>query len=170
MKTLRMVLHLCAVILAVWGTPQAGWGQIPAGVGGPFHPNAEAEAAIARLKSPFCPGLMLEVCPSPAAGELRDSMQSLAAQGWSRDSLVAWMLNQYGDEYLAVPEAEGRGLLAWVVPPAVLVLGLAAVVVVLQRVRQSRPDEQAPGLTLSEEQEQLLGSALKELEAFDEPN
>lgn len=129
----------------------------------PLHP--EAEEAIGRLRSPWCPGFMLEVCPSPQAAAFRDTLRMMAQQGIRSDSLVEWTLARYGEEWRALPEARGTGLLAWLIPPIMLILGAGVVVVVLRRLRKSsegyRPGE-AP--ELSEEDEQRIQEALEELE------
>src|SRR5690606_10415651 len=92
------------------------------------RPNAvEAEAAIAQLRSPYCPGLMLEVCPSPDAAVLRDSIYARAAAGASSTELVDWMLDRYGEEWRGVPQRTGAGLWAWLVPPLALLAGIGAV-------------------------------------------
>ena len=53
----------------------------------PREPHPAADEAIARLKSPYCPGLMLEVCTSYTGTLLRDSMQVMAREGWTTDEL-----------------------------------------------------------------------------------
>lgn len=141
-------------------------GQQESAESGPIQPHPEAVKAIGRLKSPFCPGLMLEVCPSPQAAELRDTLQQMARSGVKADSLVAWMLARHGEEWSAVPETRGSDLVAWIMPPLVLLLGGALVVVVLRRMRSSGgSDERAgddPGL--SEEEERRLSEAMRQLE------
>jgi cytochrome c-type biogenesis protein CcmH/NrfF len=130
-----------------------------------WHP--EALEAIDRLKSPFCPGFMLEVCPSPQAAALRDSMETLARSGMPADSIVEWMLARHGEQYRALPPAHGRSLIAWIVPPLAVVLGIAAVVIVLRRLR--RPKEGPPSEDVSEEESARLEQALRELETEEEP-
>lgn len=134
----------------------------------PVQPHPEGDAAIGRLKSPFCPGLMLEVCPSPQAKLLRDSIQMMAQEGASADSLVGWMLANYGEEYRAVPQTRGGGLLAWVMPPLALLLGLGAVVLVLRHFRAQRMAVSPDAEPLSEEEEAKLKEALAELRAGEE--
>lgn len=135
-------------------------------VRGPVTPHPEAVEAIGRLRSPFCPGLMLEVCPSPQAAELRDSIQGLAESGVRSDSIVSWMLAEYGQEWRAVPPTEGRGLWAWVMPPLVLVLGIGGVFVALRALRGEGEGESdgEGGQELSEEEERRLADALREME------
>ncbi len=134
----------------------------------PVQPHPEGDAAIDRLKSPFCPGLMLEVCPSPQAKLLRDTLQIMAGEGASADSLVTWMLGTFGEEYRAVPQTRGSGLFAWVMPPFVLLGGLLLVVVALRHFRGRRGPEVASDKTLSEEDESVLAAALEELKAAEE--
>lgn len=136
---------------------------------GPTRVHPEAREAIDRLKSPFCPGLMLEVCPSPQAAEMRDSLNALAHRGMESDSLVSMVLDAYGEEWRAMPEARGRGLVAWVVPPLVLLVGLVGLVVGLRRFTRAAADDVEEGPDISEEERERLEEALHELEAEEEP-
>lgn len=133
---------------------------------GPVQPHPEAEKAIGRLKSPFCPGLMLEVCPSPQASELRDTLQEMARSGVKADSLVAWTLARHGEEWRAMPQTQGKDLVAWVVPPVMILLGGALVVVVLRRMRSTAAAGAGSGedRELSEEEERRLSEALSQME------
>lgn len=130
-----------------------------------LHP--EAREAISKLRSPFCPGLMLEVCPSLDAQLLRDSLDAQARDGTSADSLVERMVAAYGEEYRAFPKRTGTGLLAWAVPPAGLLAGLGLVVVALRRLRGSAQARAArEGLT--SEEEARLAAAMAEFDAMEE--
>lgn len=134
----------------------------------PVQPHPEGETAIDQLRSPYCPGLMLEVCPSPQAKLLRDSIQTMAWEGASSDSIVAWMLATHGEEYRAVPLTRGTGLWAWVMPPLALLGGLLIVALALKHFR-SRPEEApAPRTVLSQEEESELAAAMEELKASEE--
>jgi cytochrome c-type biogenesis protein CcmH len=158
---------LCPLLVA---TPAVASAQAqherPPANDGPHTPHPEALQAIDRIKSPFCPGFMLEVCPSPYAAALRDTLDIMAREGIESDSLVAWALGRYGDTLSALPPARGRSLIAWIVPPAAVLLGIGAVVVALRRLR--RPYEGPPPEQVSEEERQRLDAALRELEAEEE--
>ena len=134
----------------------------------PVQSNPEGDAAISRLKSPFCPGLMLEVCTHPDSKILRDTIQVMAQEGASADSLVEWMLGIYGEEYRAVPKAEGSGLFAWIIPPAALVGGLLLVVVALRTFRARRETAPQSPEPLSREEEDMLQNAMEELKSTEE--
>ncbi|MQA90012.1 MAG: hypothetical protein GEU90_07245 [Gemmatimonas sp.] len=131
------------------------------------RPNAEAaEAAIAQLRSPYCPGLMLEVCPSASAAALRDSIYNLAAEGQTTDDLVEWMLARHGEEWRGVPQRSGIGLLAWVMPPLGLLIGVGVLVGWI-RASRARADEvvEEPEEPISETDRDKLAAALREWEA-----
>lgn len=127
----------------------------------------EAERAISQLLSPYCPGFMLEVCPSPDAAALRDTLYERAAQGASSDELVGWMLAEYGEEWRGVPQRSGAGLLAWVIPPLALLLGVGVVVGWLRTHRPERTGSvelEVPS-PVSDADRERLAAALREWEA-----
>ena len=121
MNTTAAAAALMAVVL-----PSVLTAQIPPGEGQgeAYLPHPEANEAIGQLRSPYCPGLMLEVCPSPDAAILRDSIEMLAQEGWESQQLVEWMIANHGEEWRAIPKTRGTGILAWILPPAALMMGL----------------------------------------------
>ena len=139
--TVRTIL--LALVLA--GAPTAVTAQAANEVARPgegavsWHPAARA--AIDQLKSPYCPGLMLEVCPSAGGAALRDSLQQLALEGRSTEQIVDWVLANHGEEWRALPERSGMSLvLAWLVPPFGVLVGLGLVIVALRRMRAAQRD------------------------------
>ena len=134
----------------------------------PIQPHPEGESAINQIRSPFCPGLMLEVCPTTQAKLLRDSIQMMAHDGASADSIVQWMLANHGDEYRAVPQARGSGLWAWVMPPLALIAGLIAIILVLRHLRGRQEVGPLEVEEISEEDESVLAAALSELKSSEE--
>jgi cytochrome c-type biogenesis protein CcmH/NrfF len=170
LRVLAVLLGLAAASTLLDPAVGVGGQEAPPLLDEPVQPHPEGEAAIDRLRSPYCPGLMLEVCPSPQAKLLRDSIQALAWEGASSDSLVNWMLANHGEEYRAVPRTRGSGLFAWLIPPLALVAGLVIVVMTLQHLRGRRdtsaPEEEEEAL--SEEDEEALEEALDELKKSEE--
>ncbi len=163
------VLLLGALTIACRPDHASGQEELPSrdaeSVPEELHP--EASRAISRLRSPFCPGFMLEVCPTREAQALRDSIQIGAESGLGADSLVEWMIASHGEEYRALPKRTGAGLLAWVAPPVALLFGLGLVVVALRRLKG--PDTAtgaAAGLT--DEERDRLDAALAQLEEMEE--
>ena len=164
----RPALLLALVGAAGAPAPTAAQAQNerPPATKGPLEWHPEALKAIDELKSPYCPGFMLEVCPSPAAASLRDTIQTMAEEGLTSDSIVEQLIARYGEEWRALPKTRGEALLAWVVPPLALTLGVMGVVVVLKGMRRPRAGP-APA-EVSEEERSRLDAALRDLEAEEE--
>jgi cytochrome c-type biogenesis protein CcmH/NrfF len=131
------------------------------------HP--EAKSAIDRIKSPYCPGMMLEVCTSSGGAMLRDSAQSWAVQGLSSDSIVERVIAEYGEEYRAEPLSSGTGFWAWILPPGALVVGLGGVGIVLARRRRREPLSVVEADAVDPEDEARLRAAIREMEEEEEP-
>ena len=130
------------------------------------HP--EARTAIDGLKSPYCPGSMLEVCSSSGGAMLRDTIQAMAESGLAGDSIIEIILAEYGEQWRAEPKVSGTGMWAWLLPPVGLVGGLAAVGVVLARRRREEESvvrRHAP----TPEDEARIREALKVLDEEEEP-
>ncbi len=122
----------------------------------------EARRAIGKLRSPYCPGLMLEVCPSEPAVILRDSIRQMALDGHESDEIVEWMLANHGEEWRALPRWAGWGMWAWILPPAVLIIGAGVLIGVLRSLRGRRdPDEvDDDGTDVSDDENDRLTAAL----------
>lgn len=153
--------------LMLMATPVAA--QKPPASGETLQINPEAKAAIDRIRSPYCPGMMLEVCTSSGGAMLRDSIQRMAERGLSADSMVEIIIGEYGEEWRAEPRPEGAGLVAWLLPPVALVGGLGVVGLVLAHRRRTERDEEAPLPEVDPEDEERLKTALKELDEEEEP-
>jgi cytochrome c-type biogenesis protein CcmH/NrfF len=153
----RLLLAAAAVLLAA--APVFAQDRTPAS-------EAVALEAISQIRSPYCPGLMLEVCPSQQADLLRDSIRTMAAQGMPAQQIVERVLAAHGEQYRGLPKKSGAGMWAWVMPPLVLLLGLAAVAVGIVRLRRGRAGqpEEPEAEPLSDEEQARLEAALR---AFD---
>ena len=133
----------------------------------PREVHPAAREAISKIRSPYCPGFMLEVCTSREAQWLRDSIQAGAVAGLSADSLLEMVIAAHGEEYRAFPKSSGAGLLAWVIPPAALLVGLGLVLVALKKLRGPRGEGVVDG-DLTDQERDLLDAALAELEEMED--
>ena len=170
-STGRLLAALAVVVAVSWmpGAVQAqSQREMPRSEPGQYQRPEAAREAMEQLKSPYCPGLMLEVCPSGGGVALRDSLNTLAEQGWTSEQLVDWVLANHGEQWLALPRAEGRSLLAWIVPPAGVLLGVLLVVLALRRMRRGRVVIEPLEEDLSDEEEARLREAIRELDAEEE--
>jgi cytochrome c-type biogenesis protein CcmH len=159
-------------ILGVFAGTAAAQDTVPAEEAAPPLPTSihpEARRAISLIRSPYCPGLMLEVCPSPPAAVLRDSIDVLARTGLPADSIVERVIATYGEEWRAVPRREGTGWWAWLMPPAMLLIGLVMIAVVLARRRRRAPEPPA-GPSPDEQDAERLRRALADLDETEHPD
>lgn len=87
----------------------------------------EARLLSESLMSPFCPGLTLAACTSPGAGALREELARRLDAGESESSIVDDLIARFGSRVTGLPERQGSGALAWILPPAagLLILLLA---------------------------------------------
>lgn len=153
----------CETTIATVPAPQDAPQEVPSTM---VHPDARH--AISEIRSPYCPGLMLEVCPSPDAKVLRDSIETLARGGLSADSIVERVIAEYGEEWRAVPRRQGAGWWAWIMPAAALLLGAGLVALVLARRRRSEPAASGPRSVSADEQARL-DRAMEELDESELP-
>ena len=123
-----------------------------------------ARAIYADFMSPYCPGLLLADCRSPAAVELRREIHTQLQAGVPEQKVRAHLEAHFGEKLLAAPHARGLGLLAWVVPFLAVGLGLVGLLLWMQQQR-ARPASQSPPLDATDP---LLRVRLeRELSAFD---
>jgi len=78
----------------------------------------------------------LAVAQSPEAFQERDYIRGLINQGNTRREIENDLVQQYGPAVLAKPPARGFNLLVYIIPPVVVILGIATVAITLPRWRR----------------------------------
>ena len=78
----------------------------------------------------------LGVAQSPEAFQERDYIRQLIAQGMTRKQIEDDLVQQYGPAVLSRPPAHGVNLLVYIVPPLVLILGIATIAIFIPRWRR----------------------------------
>ncbi len=98
-----------ALMLLLWAQPARA--QAPT-------PSDDQVNVIARqLYCPVCENLPLDVCPTQACAQWRETIREKLAQGWSEDQIKQYFVEQYGDRVLATPPATGLNWLVYLLPP-----------------------------------------------------
>ncbi len=75
-----------------------------------------------QLFCPICENIPLDVCPTQACAQWRDTIREKLAQGWSEDKIKDYFVQQYGERVLAKPRTTGLSLYVWVIPPAAILI------------------------------------------------
>ncbi|HTT28385.1 MAG TPA: cytochrome c-type biogenesis protein CcmH [Solirubrobacteraceae bacterium] len=78
----------------------------------------------------------LEVAQSPQADSERAYIRMLIAQGETKQQIINNLVAQYGPSVLGKPPAHGFNLTVYILPPAILILGVAILFVTLPRWRR----------------------------------
>jgi cytochrome c-type biogenesis protein CcmH/NrfF len=82
----------------------------------------------------------LGVAQSPEAFQERGYIRQLIAQGKTRAQIEDDLVAEYGPAVLSRPPAHGINLLVYIVPPLVLILGIATIAVFIPRWRRRARD------------------------------
>jgi cytochrome c-type biogenesis protein CcmH len=87
----------------------------------------------------MCPSCResLAVAQSPQAFAERGFIRGLIAQGETKGQIERTLVSQYGPAVLARPPASGFNLTVYLLPAAIVILGLGTLVYVLPRWRRS---------------------------------
>ncbi len=98
----------------------------------------------------------LAVAQSPQADAERNYIRGLIAQGETKQQILRNMVAQYGSDVLGKPPASGFNLTVYVLPPLILAVGIAILVLTLPRWRRrtlaakSRSPDKTPAIDPAE--------------------
>lgn len=85
-----------------------------------------------QLKCPVCQGESVANSPAEISQQMRALIRQQLQSGMTEQQSIQYFRSRYGDRILWSPPQQGFTLLAWLVPPAVLLLGVLAVFLVLR--------------------------------------
>ncbi|MGN6869468.1 MAG: cytochrome c-type biogenesis protein [Solirubrobacteraceae bacterium] len=125
----RTVLRLtAAVLLATWAL------TAPSALA-----NAPPRASLTDIENDVMCTLChesLAVAQSPQADAERNYIRGLIAQGETKQQILNNMVAQYGSNVLGKPPASGFNLTVYILPPAILAIGIAILALTLPRWRR----------------------------------
>lgn len=91
----------------------------------------------ASLRCPKCENQAIGDSDSPIAGDMRDRVYAQLQDGRSDKEILDFMVRRFGDYVLYNPRLEGRTLLLWGLPAALVLLGAVVVVLMVRARRRS---------------------------------
>ncbi|RTQ98567.1 cytochrome c-type biogenesis protein [Halomonas nitroreducens] len=91
----------------------------------------------ATLRCPKCENQAIGDSDSPIAGDMRDRVYEQLQDGRSDKEILDFMVRRFGDYVLYNPRLEGRTLLLWGLPAALVLLGALVVVLMVRSRRQA---------------------------------
>ncbi|HEV2582347.1 MAG TPA: cytochrome c-type biogenesis protein [Ktedonobacteraceae bacterium] len=123
-----------------------------------------------QLKCPVCQGESVANSPALISQQMRALIRQQLQSGMTEQQSIQYFRSRYGDRILWSPPQQGFTLLAWLVPPAVLLLGALLVFFVLRnwgRTRRAAQTRSSEELVDQHELEQFQAQYERELAAED---
>ena len=81
---------------------------------------------------PVCPAVTIDQTEVELARQMRRLVREMLAQGATRDEVLEFFVDRYGQKVLAAPPKSGANLLAWILPAVGVAAALVAVLVVIR--------------------------------------
>ncbi len=131
-------------------------------------PNAEAvesdaQRVFTNVMSPFCPGMTIATCTSSNAADVRDEVRVRLKKGESAQAIEDSLYARFGNEYRAVPQAQGRGMIVWLFPLAAMIVSGIGVAWVAKRARDRHVPETVEEVPLDPKLARRLDDELDDL-------
>lgn len=135
---LALTLATSAACAAAAQQPQANSADIGQSVAPRAITTDEAmEKRVAEVASQLrcvvCQGQALQDSPSELAQQMRDVIREQLVAGKTPDEVKDYFVAKYGEWILLEPQPHGFNILAWVLPPLLLVGGGAGLVMRMRR-------------------------------------
>jgi cytochrome c-type biogenesis protein CcmH len=118
-----------AVLLTTWAL------SAPAAMASAPHPQASLTDIENDVMCTLCHE-SLAVAQSPQADSERNYIRGLIAKGETKQQILRDMVAQYGPDVLGRPPASGFNLTVYILPPAILAVGIAILAFTLPRWRR----------------------------------
>lgn len=80
------------------------------------------------LRCPVCQGLSVADSPSAMAVNMKEQVRDLLSRGYTREQILSYFEQSYGQFVLLRPKFQGVNSLVWILPIAALLLGVFVVV------------------------------------------
>jgi len=112
--------------------------------------EARARALSKELRCMVCQNQSIDDSDAPLAHDLRVLVRERLKAGDSDAQVLDFLVARYGEFVLLKPPLSWHTAALWGLPPALLVLGIATIVIVLRR-RRAAPLTETANLTAAEE-------------------
>lgn len=151
----RSLLALLLVLFAAAATPVRADG----------HLDRQTLEIGRQLRCPICQNLSVADSTSQLAGQMRELIRKRLEAGDSREQIIAYFVERYGEEVLLDPPRQGFSQLVWWGALLIPVVGVGLVVLVARdRLRRREPEAPAVAFFSEEERQRYEGLLAQELD------
>ncbi|HEY3247995.1 MAG TPA: cytochrome c-type biogenesis protein [bacterium] len=105
----------------------------------------QVQAVAAELMCPTCAGQTVAESNAPLAQQMKQEIRERLLRGESRQDILAFFVGQFGESVLAAPPPRGLGLVVWLAPLAVFVIGVVILARFLSRARVDNAEAAGAG-------------------------
>ncbi|HET7011420.1 MAG TPA: cytochrome c-type biogenesis protein CcmH [Anaerolineales bacterium] len=135
------------LLAAIVGIVAAAAVLSPAAAQAPTPSDDEVNAIAKGMYCPVCENVPLDVCPTQACAQWRETIREKLAAGWTADQIRQYFVDQYGARVLATPPPTGLNWLVYILPPAAILIAGYFVFRTAQSWRRSTSPEISAGPT-----------------------
>ncbi len=120
------------------------------------------------LMCPVCQGQTVEESNSDLAEDMRRVIRKKLEEGKSKEEIITYFVDRYGETILAAPPPKGTNWLLWLLPGFALVIGGVGIIFFLRKSKEESDKSQGkPVETKAEAHSKYLEKLDKELKEFD---
>ena len=89
------------------------------------------------IMCPVCPSETIDQSQNILAVQMRSIVEEKIEQGWSDEQIKNFFIERYGTSVVSTPPKSGVDLIAWIVPPSVLVITIIGLYIFLKSIKNS---------------------------------
>lgn len=133
--------------------------------------DEQAQEIYSSLMCPLCPGQTINQSQSELSAQMRSLVRYKLEQGETREEILQFFVEQYGEKVLAVPTKSGFNLIAWLTPVLGIFTGSLVLWIIIRRWVKGKNKSSAELLTPDSDNsydEQYRDQLEKDLKDFDE--
>lgn len=102
--------------------------------------EARTTAVASTLRCPVCQGESIQDSPADLAQDMRALVREQLRAGRTPEEVKAYFVGRYGEWILLEPRMTGLNILLYVFPVAIVLAGLALVIVLVRKWSASQPE------------------------------
>lgn len=154
-KILLLLLPLTLILLASFISSCSAFQR-------PLTAEEKAQDIYKALMCPLCAGQTLEQSQSELSTQMRAVVREKVAQGMTKEEILAFFVERYGEAVLAAPPKKGFSIFVWVIPALALLVGGFFLFRLIKAMQQRATMTPKPTPQLSDQERQYWEKRLKD--------
>jgi cytochrome c-type biogenesis protein CcmH len=119
------------------------------------------------LMCPVCEGQSVAESNSNLAHDMRDIIRKKLEEGKSKDEILTYFVNRYGETILASPPPKGVNWLLWILPGLAIVFGGTGIGIFLYKLGKGRKEIEDSGAQPANETDEYMKRVDEELKRYE---